>query len=379
MAGTCKSVHLKRFPLICIPCYKAVSDSLCVTIKWSYLQLLAGLLESTLPLQSSSASQLELNVFCLRAVISWCHFPMPKTSTFTSMTEQRRPPPGAAQPDVAGKPPGPTCAASHGGPAVPPMGKCQHGAHPHQGPTGSSVQPWLWDGRAVSCEHSQKWRHDLRQLSGHEGTPASQLGWGSCSSRKAFKLEAGLCLLWLLWQIRAIPANLSICSQFARPLRLPSSAQHSHPTWQLFPDRCSFIPTRPCNCNWKRKFLPFFHWEQRVTSTSAQYLGRFYLSSRFAELAVNTCMQLATAVTCNWLLPLQVRFSLPLPKETPGASPRTRLQVAWALLGEVDVNSWQIGGFEDSWDKLMWEKVPAFYLHRSPALQEKYILGLENL
>lgn len=143
MAGTCKSVHLKRFPLICIPCYKAVSDSLCVTIKWSYLQLLAGLLESTLPLQSSSASQLELNVFCLRAVISWCHFPMPKTSTFTSMTELRRPPPGAAQPHVAGKPPGPTCAASYGGPAVPPMGKCQHGAQPHRGLT---VQPWLWDG-----------------------------------------------------------------------------------------------------------------------------------------------------------------------------------------------------------------------------------------
>lgn len=266
------------------------------------------------------------------------------------MSELRKPPPGTANPEVAGKPPGLTHVASHGGPAVPSMGKCRHSAHPHQGvrevaqcsPGFGMAEPSA--GRPEVIEWSQAALWTWRDTGLSTGVRLLQFPWG-------FSIWSWTqhCLLWLLWQIRALPVNPSIGSQFARPLRLPSSAQHNHPTWQLFPDCCSsYIPTRPCNCNWKRKFLPFFQQEQRVTGTLAQYLGRFYHSFRFAELAVDLVCSLPGLWLTTGCFPRRSGSPCPFPKR-PRRHLHTRLQVSWGLLGEVAVCLtnwwiwWQLG------------------------------------
>lgn len=132
--------------------------------------------------------------------------------------------------------------------------------------------------------------------------------WCSFSSRNALKLEGGHNAGFSdrserFQQIQTfVPSLQGPCSS---PLMLRSAIQ----TWQLFPDRySSYILTRPCNCNWKRKFLPFFQKKRRATRPPALYFRRFHSSFGFAKFGANGHAWLAWAAIHHRLLFGQVGF-----------------------------------------------------------------------
>lgn len=132
--------------------------------------------------------------------------------------------------------------------------------------------------------------------------------WCSFSSRNTLKREGGHNAGFSdrsehFQQIQTfVPSLQGPCSS---PLMLRSAIR----TWQLFPDRySSYILTRPCNCNWKRKFLPFFQKKWRATRPPALYFRRFHSSFRFAKFGANGHAWLAWAAIHHWLLFGQVGF-----------------------------------------------------------------------
>lgn len=99
-----------------------------------------------------------------------------------------------------------------------------------------------------------------------------------------------------------VPSLQGPCSS---PVTLCSAVR----TWQSFPDCCSsYILTRLSNCNWKRKFLPFFQKKWRAAYPPALYFRRFHTSLRFAKFGANGRVWLAWAATLHQLLPRRVRI-----------------------------------------------------------------------
>lgn len=216
-------------------------------------------------------------------------------------------------------------------------------------PRGSSVQPWLWDGWAISWEAGSD-----RMITGSSLDMKGHwpLNWGEASAipMRLLNLKLDTTLLTVAFVTDQSTSSkskhwFSVCKALASPQQC--SAQPSNMTvvsWSLQ----QLYPHQTCNCNWKRKFLPFFQQEQRVTGTLAQYLGRFYHSFRFAELAVDLVCSLPGLWLTTGCFPRRSGSPCPFPKR-PRRHLHTRLQVSWGLLGEVAVCLtnwwiwWQLG------------------------------------
>lgn len=105
------------------------------------------------------------------------------------------------------------------------------------------------------------------------------------------------------------------------PYSSPVTPRGAMWTWQLFPDRYnSYILTRLCNCNWKGKFLPFFHKNEKPPTLQLCF-RRFHSSFRFAKFGANGRVWLTWAAICHRLLPGQVEFLQPLLLEGGRAIP----------------------------------------------------------